>query len=361
METEPHILMAICGFGLGTVAGLAARGADFCTYRAIEDWWVTGRNTRLRTWALSIIVAMVAVQLLFATDMARIDESFYLAPSLGWGGAIIGGLLFGWGMAMVGTCGFGVLVRLGSGDMRAVLLFLVMGLSAYMAARGLTALGRVWALEPLRLDMTGSGGQGLGHLLGVATGMAPGSAGLLLALVVGVPVLAWCFRDAAFRGSGYGVLSGVAVGLAVAGGFATTGILGNDDFDPQRVESLTYVLPPGETIQYLLTFTGAEINFGIGVTLGTVFGALVTTATRTGFRLEVYDDVREMRRHLLGAFLMGFGGVAALGCTVGQGISGMSTLAVSAPLALASIFAGAVLGIRYLMTGSLLGRGDQEI
>lgn len=361
MEIEAHILMALCGFGLGTIAGLAARGADFCTYRAIEDWWVTGSNTRLRTWALSIVVAMVVVQAMFAADMARIGDSFYLAPSLGWGGAIAGGLLFGWGMAMVGTCGFGILVRLGSGDMRAVLMFLTLGLSSYMAARGLTALGRVYALEPLRLDMEASGGQGLGHLLGSATGTAPGSAGIAIALVLAAIVLFWCFRDAAFRGSGYSILSGVVVGLAVAGGFAATGILGNDDFHPQHVESLTYVLPPGETIQYLLTFTGAEINFGIGVTLGTIFGAWVTTATCMGFRWEVYDDAQEMRRHLLGAFLMGFGGVAAMGCTVGQGVSGMSTLAVSAPLALASIFAGAVLGIRYLMTGNLLGRGDQEV
>lgn len=358
MEFEPHILMALCGFALGTVAGLAARGADFCTYRAIEDWWVLGNYRRLRTWALAIAVAMILVQAMFATGAARIDESFYLAPSLGWGGAIIGGLLFGWGMSMVGTCGFGILVRLGSGDMRAVLMFLVMGLSAYMAARGLTALGRVVALEPLRLDMEGTGGQGLGHLAGSLFGTDAGSAGLILGLVVAALLILWCFRSAEFRSSGYGILSGLAVGLAVAGGFWATGHLGNDDFDPQRVESLTYVLPPGETIQYLLTFTGSEINFGIGVTLGTIFGAFLTTATRFGFKRETYDDAVEMRRHLLGAFLMGFGGVAAMGCTVGQGISGMSTLALSAPLVMVSIFAGAVLGIRYLMTGSLIGRTD---
>ncbi len=284
----------------GTIAGLAARGADFCTYRAIEDWWVTGSNTRLRTWALSIVVAMVVVQALFAADMARIGDSFYLAPSLGWGGAIAGGLLFGWGMAMVGTCGFGILVRLGSGDMRAVLMFSTLGLSAYMAARADGARACL-PLEPLCLDMEASGGQGLGHLLGAATGTAPGSAGTVIALVLAAVVLFWCFRDAAFRGSGYSILSGVAVGLAVAGGFAATGILGNDDFDPQRVESLTYVLPPGETIQYLLTFTGAEINFGIGVTLGTISGPS-SRPPRAGSHFEVYDDAREMRRHLLGAF-----------------------------------------------------------
>ncbi|WP_416896399.1 MAG: YeeE/YedE family protein [Minwuia sp.] len=359
MELELPILMALCGFALGTVAGLAARGADFCTYRAIEDWFLVGDTARLRTWALAVAVAMIAVQAMFAADIARIGESFYLAPSLGWGGAIAGGLLFGWGMAMVGTCGFGILVRLGSGDMRAVLMVLVMGLSAYMAARGLTALARVNLLEPLRLDLGGAGGQGLGHVIGAATGLSPGGTGLFLGLAIGAALILWCLSDRRFRQSGYGVASGLAVGVAVAGGFAATGILGNDDFDPQRVESLTYVLPPGETIMYLLTFTGAEITFGIGATLGTVFGAFLTTSTRMNFRFEAYDDAREMRRHVVGAFLMGFGGVAALGCTVGQGVSAMSTLSLGAPLAMASIVAGSVLGIRYLTTGSLLGSAEQ--
>lgn len=355
---EPRILMALCGFVLGTLAGIAARRADFCTYRAVEDWWVSGKLKRLRTWALAVAVSTVVVQAMLAAGVGRIDESFYLAPSFGWGGAIIGGLLFGWGMAMVGTCGFGILIRLGSGDMRAVLMFLVMGLSAYMAARGLTALGRVYALEPLRIGLEGAGGQGLGHLVGALLGAKPGAAGLVIGLAVAAALIFWCFGNAEFRASGGSIFSGVAVGLAVAGGFAATGIMGNDDFEPQRVESLTYVLPPGETIQYLLTFTGAEITFGIGATLGTIFGAMLTTATRLGFRLESYDDAREMRRHLIGAFLMGFGGVAAMGCTVGQGVSAMSTLAVSAPITLAAIFGGAILGIRYLMTGSLLGAAD---
>ncbi len=360
MELEPHVLMALCGFGLGVVAGMAARGADFCTFRAIEDWWVSGNLRRLRTWALAIAVSMILVQVMVSADTARIGESFYLAPTLGWGGAIIGGLLFGWGMAMVGTCGFGILVRLGSGDMRAVLMFLVMGLSAYMAARGLTALGRVYALAPLSADMSAFGGQGLGHVAASLLGTTVGTTGLVLGLLIGGLLLAWCLLSAEFRASPYSILSGAAVGLAVAGGFAATGILGNDDFDPQRVESLTYVLPPGEAIQYLLTYTGAEINFGIGATVGTIFGAWITTATRARFRLETYDDAREMRRHLLGAFLMGTGGVAALGCTVGQGVSAMATLSLGAPIALASIFAGTVLGIRYLMTGRLVGSTGQD-
>lgn len=360
MDLEPHIVMTLCGVGLGTAAGMAARGADFCTFRAIEDWWLSGSLQRLRTWALAIAVSMVLVQVMLATDTARISDSFYLSPSLGWGGAIIGGLMFGWGMAMVGTCGFGILVRLGSGDMRAVLLFLVMGLSAYMAARGLTALGRVYALEPLTTDMAALGGQGLSHVIAALLGTAVGTTGLILGLLISGLLTAWCLMSVEFRKSPYSLLSGIAVGLAVAGGFAATGILGNDEFDPQRVESLTYVLPPGEMIQYLLTFTGAEIDFGIGAMIGTILGAWITSATRARFRLEAYDDAREMRRHLLGAFLMGTGGVAALGCTVGQGISGMATLSLGAPMALAAIFAGAILGIRYLTTGRLLGTSGQD-
>jgi uncharacterized protein len=122
-------------------------------------------------------------------------------------------------------------------------------------------------------------------------------------------------------GASRDIVAGALIGLAVAYGFAATGIIGADPFDPQRVESLTYVLPPGETIVYFLTYTGATIDFGIGLVLGTLGAAFLTAAFKGELRLEAFDDAREMRRHLAGAFLMGFGGVSALGCTARQGIS----------------------------------------
>ena len=347
--------LVLAAFGLlaGAVLGSVARSARFCTFGAVEDWILADDTRRMRSWAFAIAVAMIIVQFLDAAGVARIDQSFYLSANFGWAGAIFGGLLFGFGMAMVGTCAYGTLARMGGGDLRAIVVFLVLGLTAYMTARGLTGVFRETLIEPLNTDLTGVGGQGLSHLLSSALGIERPSVALGLGVLVPAAIIWWCFKDFAFRGSRRDIVAGALIGLAVASGFAATGIVGADPFEPQRVESLSYVLPPGETIIYLLTFTGATIDFGVGLVLGTLGGAFLTAAVKGELRLEAFDDAREMRRHLAGAFLMGFGGVSALGCTVGQGISAMSTLALSAPLALASILLGATFGLHYLVNGSV--------
>ncbi len=352
-EIPTSLILAGCGLLAGLIVGAAARGVRFCTFGAIEDWILADDTRRMRSWGLAMAVAMMAVQFLDAWGGARIGESFYLSASFGWAGAVVGGLLFGFGMAMVGTCGYGTLVRLGGGDLRAIVVFLVLGLSAYMTARGLTGVLREAVIDPLSLDLEKLGGQGLSHLLSAALGIERSSISLGLGLVVPLVIVRWCFQSAAFRAAPKDVFGGVVIGFVVAAGFAATGIVGADPFDPQRVESLTYVLPPGETIIYLLTFSGATIDFGIGLVIGTVAGAFLTAAAKRELRLEAFDDAREMRRHLLGALLMGFGGVTALGCTVGQGISGIATLSLSAPLALGSILLGAAFGLHYLVSGSV--------
>lgn len=347
------LLLAGCGLVAGLVVGAVARGARFCTFGAIEDWILADDTKRLRSWGLAIAVATLIVQMLDATGIARIGESFYLAAGFGWVGAIVGGLLFGFGMAMVGTCGYGTLVRLGGGDLRAFVVFLVLGLTAYMTARGLTGVLRESLIEPLTWDLASIGGQGLSHLLSGALGIERSAASLVLGVLVPGAIVWWCLRNPDFRRARRDIAAGILIGVTVSAGFAATGIIGADPFDPQRVESLSFVLPPGETIVYLLTFSGATIDFGVGLVLGTIVGAMLTGAAKGELRLEAFDDAREMRRHLLGAFLMGFGGVTALGCTVGQGISGMATLSMSAPLALGSIVLGAAFGLHYLVSGSV--------
>lgn len=352
-EIPTSLMLAGGGLAAGCVVGAVAREARFCTFGAIEDWVLAEDSKRLRSWGLAIAVAMLLVQLLDAAGLARIGESFYLAADFGWAGALLGGLLFGFGMAMVGTCGYGTLIRLGGGDLRAIVVFLVLGLTAYMTARGLTGVFRESFIEPLSWNLDELGGQGLSHLLAAALGIERASASLVLGLLLPAAMFWWCFRHAGFRRAYRDIAAGVLIGITVAAGFALTGILGDDPFDPQRVQSLSYVLPPGETIVYLLTFSGATVTFSVGLVTGTIAGAFLAAAAKGELRLEAFDDAREMRRHLLGAFLMGFGGVTALGCTVGQGISGMATLSMSAPIALGGIFLGAAFGLHYLVSGSL--------
>ena len=346
-------LLAICGFACGCVMGGVARGARFCTFGAIEDYVLAGKTLRLRSWALAVSVATLLVSAMHSADIARLDEVFYLAPQFGWAGAIIGGLMFGFGMAMVGTCGYGVLVRMGGGDMKAVVSFLVMGLTAYMTARGLTGVARVGMIEPLASDLSAYGGQGLPHVLAPIVHIEVSDLWLPVGVAISALIALWCFASREFRAAPRDMVAGAAIGCVIAAGFAFTGILGGDIFDPQPVVSMTYVLPPGETIVYLLTFSGATLSFGIGTIFGTLVGAFAVAYRKDELVVEAYDGRREMRRHLIGAAMMGVGGVTALGCTVGQGITGISTLSLSAPIALASILVGGIFGVHYLLNGSV--------
>ena len=187
--------MAIGGFACGVMAGAIARGIRFCTFGAIEDYLLDAGSLRLKSWGAAIIVAMVCVQTMIMLGVARIDTSFYLSPDFGWLGAIMGGLTFGFGMSLVGTCSYGILVRLGGGDLKALIAFIIMGMAAYMTASGVTALVRVEFIEIYNLDLEAFGGQGMVNILSAVTGLSlPIMTTLVVALFV-VLVFSWCFRQ----------------------------------------------------------------------------------------------------------------------------------------------------------------------
>ena len=354
-ELPISTLVAALGFLGGTALGATARSIQFCTLGAIADAFLTANHTRLRGWALAIAMAILVTQGLHLSGRIDIYQSIYLIPDFGWLGAIIGGLCFGFGMALVGTCGLGTLVRLGGGDLRSVVDFLVLGFVAYMTLRGLTGLGRVLFIEPTNADLSSIGSQGLVDLIAWLFGAAPETLRAGVTGLAALALLVYCFIDRTFRHSRREIAGGTIIGLLIAVGWVITGVFGADEFDPVPLVSFTFVAPLGESLVYLMTFTGSVVNFGIGAVGGVIFGAFLASLVKGELRLEAFDDKREMLRHFAGATLMGFGGVVAMGCTIGQGITGMSTLSLGAPLALASIFAGAYLGLRYLVEGSFLG------
>ncbi len=348
-------LVALLGFAGGMVLGGTARTMQFCTLGAIADAFLTTDHRRLRAWALAIATAILATQTLHMAGVIDIYQSIYLVPDFGWLGAILGGLLFGFGMALVGTCAYGSMVRLGGGDLKALVDFLVLGIVAYATLRGLSGMGRVYVIEPTNAQLSGIGNQGIPDVL---AWLLAADVDLVRALLVAAVVAAlavYCFKDPAFRRSWRDVAGGAIIGLLITFGWVATGVVGADPFEPAALASFTFVAPVGQALVYVMTFSGATINFGIASVGGVIVGAFLASRARRDFRLEAFDDEKEMLRHLAGAAMMGFGGVLALGCTIGQGVTGLSTLSLSAPLAVGSIFIGAYFGLKYLIEGSLRG------
>ena len=346
------VLLALLAAALGAVLGFVARRTQLCTLGAIADAALCGDDRRARALVLAMAVAVLGTQALAAFGLIDLERSIYLAAGFGWFGAVLGGLAFGFGMALVGTCGFGVLVRLGSGDLKALVAFLTLGIVAYATISGPLAYLREGVIEVADLSLPTAPG-----LVEVTAGWLDVDAAglrLLLAVAVAAPMLFYALRTTAAPARRADRIAGLVVGVVIVLGWLVTGTAGQDEFEPKPLQSFSFVRPLGDTILYTILASALPLGFGIASVIGVVAGSALAGSTRR-MRREAFDGVRELRRHLLGAALMGFGGVVALGCTIGQGISGMSTLALSAPLALGGIVVGAVTGLRYLETGSLLG------
>ena len=179
---------------------------------------------------------------------------------------------------------------------------------------------------------------------------------LVTVAVIAAGLLLWfSLKSADFRRSKPNLAAGILIGLLITAGWYATGVLGQDEFDPTPLASFTFVNPVGNSIQYLMTFTGSTINFGIATVGGVIVGAFIAAKATGEFRIESFTDANDMMRHMIGAALMGIGGIMALGCTIGQGLTGMSTLTLTSLIAWLSIIAGGVYGIKYLEEGSLGG------
>ena len=335
---------ALAGLLGGGALGLSSSIGRFCTLGAIEDALYGDDYSRLRMWALALAVGISGMFGLEALGLIDYSQSIYY--TLKWNplGSIVGGLMFGWGMALAGNCGFGALSRMAGGDLRSFIVAVVMAISAYMAIGGPTAVLRDWLFP--QTEYQGEM-QGVAHLLGRWFDIGP----LLPALGFAAVFAIWAFSGKAFRTSRTHVVWSIIVGLAIISGFWATNLISVNGFDGITVESLSYSAPMGETLIYLMTWSGATMNFGIGSVTGVLAGAAIGTRIKGRFRWEACDDPRELGRSVFGAFIMGTGGVIALGCSIGQGLTAFSVLAYSAPVVLVSIFIGAALGLRYLIHG----------
>ena len=349
MEWEPVHQIALLALLVGMVFGAVTSKTNFCTMGAVSDWVNIGSKDRLRAWFLAIGIAMLASQTMHATGVININDAFYLTPNFGWLGYLLGGFLFGIGMTLASGCGQRTLARVGSGNLKSLVVLTILGLTAYMTMRGLLALFRVNVIEVSNINLTQSGmiDQGIGTLLAAAAGLENiARVNLILAILLGGGLIIFAFASKTFRGSFDNVLAGILIGLLIPAGWYITGVIGFDDFEPMRFESLTFIGPTGESLMYLMTFTGSAINFGIAAVFGVILGSFFYAILSGRFHVETFTDHADMVRHIVGAVLMGFGGVLALGCTIGQGITGMSTLATGSLMALISIIFGCALTLK---------------
>jgi len=342
-------MVSLWGFAIAVVFGFVANKTHFCVMGAISDVLHMGSRGRLGAWFTAIGIAIIGTGVLQFTGLVDVSKSRYLTPNFGWLGYLLGGVLFGVGMTLAGGCGQRNLVRLGGGNLKALVVLLVLGITAYMTMRGLLGLVRVNTVDMVSIDLSAHGlsDQGLVTAVQALAGIEDHRwLRAILAALVGLAFLVSALRHAEFRNNFDHLLTGIVLGATVIAAWYVTGHLGNDEFDPVPVEGISFISSTGNAVNYLMTFTGSTINFGIALVFGVIAGSFLYAILSGNFRIETFSNRAEMVSYLVGGALMGFGGILSLGCTIGQGITGMSTLSIGSAIALVSIVFGSALTMK---------------
>lgn len=347
--------VTLLGFAIGTAFGFVGSATRFCTMGAVSDIVHMGDWSRMRMWMLAIATAVLGTGALQSAGLFDASKSIYTGGRLIWLSHLVGGLAFGAGMTLASGCGARTLIRIGGGNLKSIVVFAFFSISALTTLRGLFGVWRTTLLDPIALTLPH--GQDLPAL--VAPWLGANAARTLATGVVGGSLLiAALWRRASWRAD---ILwGGLVTGALVVAGWYVTGHLGHLAEHPDtleeaflatsgnRAESLTFVAPLAYALDLMTTWSDASrtLTFGIASVLGVVAGSTAHAILSRSFRIESFRDAGDLARHITGAVLMGFGGVTAVGCTIGQGISGLSTLALGSMLTTAAIVAGALVTMK---------------
>lgn len=347
-------------FFLALAFGAIAQRTHFCTMGAVSDWVNMGDLTRMRQWGMAAGVAMLGFAALSATGLIDPSRALYHSNRWIWLSAAVGGLLFGFGMVLASGCGSKTLVRVGSGNLKSLVVFVVLGVSSYATLRGITAVLRNATVDRVALDMQPSAG--LPQWLAGLTGADPSTTAWVVALILGGGLVMWALWGRGFR-TAENLLAGLGIGATVVGMWWVSGHLGYLPEHPEtleaanlgtqsgRMEAFTFVAPIAHSLDWLMFFSDKSkvLTLGVVVVVGVVIGSFLTSIMTRTFRWEGFGSTEDLGNHLVGAVLMGVGGVTAMGCTVGQGLSGVSTLSLTSFVAVAGIIGGGFVALKYQM------------
>ena len=366
-------------FIIAVILGVIVNKTNFCTMGAVSDMVNMSDYGRFRAWLLAIAVATIGVSVLEYMGMVSVTDSFpnYRGSQFIYIENILGGILFGIGMTYASGCGNKTLIRIGGGNIKSILVFMVIALIAYYMTSPFpdsdktlySVLFYDW-VNPLAITLDGN--QDIGALIGGSENTE--IMRLVAGLVVATGMLFYIFKAADFRSSKDNILAGIAIGLIILSAWYTSSNIGviaedtdytlgeyyaewdmlaeSDEGKPAtgralNSQSFTFINPIGQTYGYVKdSFNPALLTFGLISVFGVILGSFLWSLISRSFRIEWFADVKDFLNHFFGAILMGFGGVLALGCTIGQGITGMSTLALGSILTFISIVFGSAMTMK---------------
>ena len=375
-EAQSFMLWAV--FIIALVMGAVVNKTNFCTMGAVSDFVNMGDTGRLRAWLLAMAVAILGVTLLEYAGLLNLSGSFppYRNSNIVLAENILGGLMFGVGMTLASGCGNKCLVRIGGGNIKSIIVFLIVGVLAYFMINPFPGSDKTiysvlfygWT-SPMSVDVLKP--QDIGSLVG---GSEPSAMRLIVGVVVFLAMGHFIFKSKEFRSSADNMIGGAVVGLAVLAAWFVSGnvivdadgeILSLQQYYNQwdmladsdagkpaagamlATQSYTFINPMGQALNYLAGGLDCSLmTFGVVAVFGVVAGSLIWSLISRSFRVEWFNSASDVANHVIGAILMGIGGTLAMGCTIGQAVTGISTLAVGSILTFGAIFLGSALTMK---------------
>jgi len=339
---ELPVIVLYAGLLIGLSFGAVGLLSGFCVLSGLRGWWTEGDSRMIRVIALALAVAIVVAQAMEAAGVVELGKSLYLQPTFSPLLILFGGTLFGYGMVLANGCASRAVILLGRGNLRSLVVVMTIAVAAQITLKGLVAPARLtfmnWSsVTPSGISLPSLLAHAVPHRLWAQA---------FVVVAIAIPLTIFAFSNARLRQSPGLLLAGVAVGLLIAAGWFATGYLGADDFNPAPVASLTFVAPVADSLQYAMLSTGLTLTFGVALVAGTLAGSFAAALLTRRFQLEGFTSAHHTLRSILGAALMGSGGAMAYGCSIGQGLTGLSTLALPSFIAAAGIVFGAWAGLR---------------
>ena len=352
ISSAPGTAMTVGGALIGVLFGGLLQRTNYCVMGAVSDWQLSANLNRLGAVALGAATAILLVQMSAAAGLVDLSRTMYLTPRINWAGAIGGGLLFGIGMVYAGGCPSRSLVRAGGGDFRAVVSLMALGIAAYATISGVLGSFRTGLDTATAIDLRSMGWPTQSLPDALRTLAVPGEwARAIATSAVAIPLLVFSVGPGKIFHHPRNLVAGLSVGALAAAGWVLTGLAADDiAANPVVPQSLSFVRPVADAIDWIERSTALGLpGFGAASVFGVAIGGLIAAMLSThGVRYSGFVDGRDLARHLAGAVAMGIGGVLALGCSIGQGVSGISTLSIQSILACAAIVSGAVLGLKLM-------------
>jgi len=347
-------------FFVSMAFGALVQRTGFCTMGAVTDVVTMGDWTRMRQWGLAAGVAMIGFAVLAWAGLISPEKTLYGSNRWMWLSALVGGVIFGFGMVLASGCASKALVRVGGGNLKALVVVVVLGVAAFATLKGLTAVWRTQTVDRIATEFKMPASLSAWTAQAMESDVA--ATGLVLGLAIGGALVAWALAGREFR-SANNFLAGAGTGATVLAMWWVSGHLGYVPEHPEtlqetflatnstRAEALSFVSPIAYTLDWLMFYSDRNklLTVGIVSVFGVIAGSAVVALAQRSFRWEGFGGPGDLGHHLVGAVLMGVGGVTAMGCSIGQGVSGVSALSATSFVAVAAMIAGAAAAVKYQM------------